>query len=382
MSASWAVGLLIGGPIGSAFSEHLTWRWAFLVNLPCVGAALAMAYLCVPEARVLPDAKPSLRQWPAIFLNIMVPVLLALALTFSGSVWRWDSQPALCIWAALGVALLGLSLYFFLKFGRSRCGDAIEVKLGDVAMWVGSACAGSAYAISLYYFPLYFAFAKGADALQQAVWVLPFVFAFIGSVAITGRLLPFFGVYRVIFAAGGALVVASGSVLAAVLQQNTPTNHVMCLEIFLGVGVGLLFQHSIGISNAIKRPEAELTRLDRIFMCNFSQMGGIAITLEVAGCIFQNVGYRLVAQTVGGTLSEEEIRGLLAGNAAKSENQALMLQGAAVVSEVIAREFYVVAAAGGVCFMAGILFTLRIRHEKVDFSRTAEETVEEGESSG
>ncbi|KFG84093.1 hypothetical protein MANI_110449 [Metarhizium anisopliae] len=244
------------------------------------------------------------------------------------------------------------------------------------ALLAGSACAGASYAISLYFFPLYFAFAKGADALEQTLWVLPFVLAFIASVAATGRLLHIAGFYRAIYAAGGAVLVAAGVALAVILTPETPRAQVAGLEALVGIGVGLLFQHSIGICNALERSKDKRKRLDSIFMCNFAQMGGIPMTLAASWGIFQNVGYRLLAQSLGSTLNEIQIRQLLAGSSTNTQNGALLRKGADIVCIVIAREFYIVAAAGGVSVMVGLLFLVCTWREKIDFSNP----VEAGES--
>ncbi|MGH8010622.1 MAG: MFS transporter, partial [Candidatus Binatia bacterium] len=334
MSASWALGLIVGGPIGSAFSERVTWRWAFLLNLPCVGAILMLACICVPSGRVLPRTGLSLRQHlkqtahPSILLNLALPVLLALALTFSGGVWRWNSAPALGLWLAFGVlsVVSVLYLWFTVKWRSAWLYPRAQLRM--CALWVGSACAGSTYAISLYYLPLYFAFTRGADALEQTVLMLPFVLAFIVSVAVTGRLLRFPVVVRMIFLIGGAVVAAAGVALAVVLQRSPPTAHLVGLEILLGGGVGLLFQHSVGICDQLNRSESKITRLDAIFRCNLAQMGGIAVTLEVAGSIYQNVGSRLLAQAWGDTVQQDQIRELLAGSSAKLRDQATLKQAA------------------------------------------------------
>lgn len=390
MSASWAIGLIMGGPIGSAFSEHTTWRWAFFLNLPCVGAATILAYFCVPGKTILADEEGAVRQrwwqfdWVPILLNIAVPVLFALALTFSGSVWHWGSRPVLGIWLSLGLALLTWALYLWLTVEWRGLLVGARARLSMWALWTGSVCAGASYAICLYYLPLYFAFAKGADALEQTLWVLPFVFAFIGSVAVTGRLLRLPGFYRVIYASGGAVVLATALALAMLLRLETSRAHVAGLEAFMGVGVGLLFQHSIGICSGIQKSKNRRTRLESVFMCNFAQVGGIPVTLAAAASIFQNVGYELLVNSLGQTLREEEIRELLAGTLAKSQNRALLQKGADIVSRVIAREFYIVAAAGSVSLGAGLVFFTCMRHENIEFQNPVEvrESVGVAESSG
>ena len=56
ISAAWALGLVVGGPIGSAFAESqsATWRWAFYLNLPLAGLALVLAVFCLPAHNLAP----------------------------------------------------------------------------------------------------------------------------------------------------------------------------------------------------------------------------------------------------------------------------------------------------------------------------------------
>jgi hypothetical protein len=112
LSAIWAVGLVIGGPIWSdlASNRHTTARWAFYINLPWVSVSLAVAILCLPRKYLGPD-RPLVSRLMAIdpvgvAFNMAAPVLFALALEFSGPVWNWGSGASIPAWVAFGVVLI------------------------------------------------------------------------------------------------------------------------------------------------------------------------------------------------------------------------------------------------------------------------------------
>lgn len=368
-SASWAIGLALGGPIGSAFAEKSTWRWAFYLNLPLVTAAFVVAVACVPKHVLFDPATPLKSRIThidpvGIMLNAVVPEVFAIAVTFSGPVWEWQSMRSIAVWTVFGVFLvLWIAQQYFCAFTTSQ-ERALPLhmlsRLDLLPIWIASACAGSVYAVTLIYTPLFFAFARGADALRQSLLLLPFTVPFILTLLLTGILLPVVRRPKVFYIIGSAIAVAGASAMVATLADLTSSEgRIMGLEALTGVGLGMLFQHGVGICNVINKKRHWSTRVDGVALCNLAQFGGIAITLAIAGAVFQNVGVSLLEEAIGvAGVSRQEIREALAGVSATLRLEPeLLARAAQAVANVISREFYISVAAGGLCFICGLLMT-------------------------
>jgi EmrB/QacA subfamily drug resistance transporter len=50
-SGSTAITTAIGPVLGGWLIEHLSWRWAFFINVPLAAAVIAVSFWCVPESR-------------------------------------------------------------------------------------------------------------------------------------------------------------------------------------------------------------------------------------------------------------------------------------------------------------------------------------------
>ena len=50
-SGATAITMAIGPVLGGWLIEHLSWRWAFFLNVPLAAAVIAVSLLCVPESR-------------------------------------------------------------------------------------------------------------------------------------------------------------------------------------------------------------------------------------------------------------------------------------------------------------------------------------------
>lgn len=365
-SASWAVGLAIGGPLGSAFAEKATWRWAFYLNIPLVASMLFLSALCLPQHRFYETTSSvwhRLRHGDplGILFNAIVPELFAIAVTFGGPIWEWDSAPSTVTWVLFGLTLMTWMLQQYLCIFTTTEERALPVHLLSrtdlLPIWIATACAGSAYAITLIYTPLFFAFVKGADALAQSVRLLPFTFSFIVALMVTGRLLPIIRRYKLVYVAAGLCTMAGSAAMATSLSKNgTAEALVMGLEVLLGIGLGLHFQHGVGISNVINKDHRR-DRMDSVAMCNFAQFGGIAITLAIAGSIFQNVGYQLLTDAIGDKVySKSEIREALAGvSSTVWQDPGSLRNGVMAVSDVLSKEFYIALSAGLLCLVCAIL---------------------------
>ncbi|KAF5010976.1 hypothetical protein FDECE_2887 [Fusarium decemcellulare] len=367
LSGAWAVGLAVGGPIGSAFSENTrsTWRWAFYINLPFLGLACALALVCLPRNDAL--ANPPKRQRMTksdaggIAVSMAVTSLFGIAATFPGPVWRWNSGSTIAAWTIFGVSLislLGWTLHGYLTTSPEQRGFIIHVLKQDglLLVWIASACAGVAYAVPLYYMPLFFAFARGLGALEQTVRMLPFILTFIITVFAVGASLPRVGRYKAIFIVGGTVTFAAGTTLALVLEPGASESTVMGLTALIGFGLGFHFQHGTAISNVLlKTPEQ---RVDGVAVFNMALMGGISLSLVIAGAIYENRGFLMLSSVLeSGQYDEEDIREALSGVSStvwRSSDPKVVLQGIEVTAKVISFILYMITSSGAICFICGL----------------------------
>ncbi|KAL4803390.1 major facilitator superfamily domain-containing protein [Aspergillus unguis] len=365
LSAVWAIGLVIGGPIGSALAanHHTTWRWAFYMNLPWVGLALALVLFCIPSKYLGPDIPifQRLRRIDplGVFLNMASPILFAVALEFSGSVWEWSAGSTIAVWVIFILVTIAWALQQIFCVFTTPTERSIPLhlltRLDLLPLWIASGCAGASYAVTLYYTPLYFAFARGHDALQQTVRILPFILVFIFVVILVGGALPKVGYYATFYLIAGSMTISSGAAMANTMDDPTTKESViMGLEALIGIGLGCSFQHGVGISNVLNA-KSPRDKVDSAILFNMAQMGAIAIVLAVAGCVFQNVGFSLLKDAVGEKgYSDADLREALAGVSSvvwQSRDPEVLRRGIEAVSKVIAREFYLVVAGGVICLV-------------------------------
>ncbi|KAF4950797.1 hypothetical protein FSARC_13094 [Fusarium sarcochroum] len=367
LSGLWAIGLVAGGPVGSAFAESTTatWRWAFFVNLPFLGLAFLGALIFVPGRPDSGDASPQNHLADmdilGIVLQISTTVLFAVAATFSGPVWEWNSAPCIAVWTVFATVLVVWCIQQYHSYQKQPGHQVVPITIMTqchiLPLWIASACAGATYAIMLYYMPLFYAFSKGLGALQQTVRLLPFILPFIATVVIVAGCLPRLKQYGLIYLVGGAVTLASATALATTLAPDVPESRVMGLTALVGVGLGLHFQHSNAISNTINKDPRD--RIESAALMNMSLMGGISVALVVAGAIYENRGMSFLKSALGAfDFDEGDLREALAGVSRdfwQGDEARMLAYGASATSKAIALLFYIVSCSGALCLACGVL---------------------------
>lgn len=285
---------------------------------------------------------------------------LCACLIFSGSTWMWHSRSAIAAWIVVGLILityLRQQMYAVFTTPARRI-FPIDLLADRAVLLVGiatSAC-GASYGVTLYYTPLFFAFTRGDSPLNAAVHLLPFIGSFIGFCLLVGAIIPIVRMYAPFYMLGGALMIIGGG-LATTISPTTLQSCVMGYDALIGAGVGMLF--ALGAVVMPQRQPAE-RKFDITTVFISFQLCGIAISLAIAGCIYQNVGFGFLSKAIGGLpgVTPDAIRQALAGVDAQTLSQVpppIVAEIVAAVTAVIARLNYMVVAAGGLAFVCGCL---------------------------
>ncbi|KAJ9133278.1 Major facilitator superfamily transporter [Pleurostoma richardsiae] len=373
---AWAIGLVAGPLVGGGFANnhHLTWRWAFYINLPFLGALTALAAIAWPTYTIRKGTKLSAKltdiDWIGATLHIAVTLLLNAALNLSGSQWKWKSGSTIALWVVTGITIVVyiLQQYFAIFTTQKQRIFPVRVLTHRTAglASLGAALTGMIYAVTLYYLPLFFAFARGTSPISSAVHILPFIGVFIGSTIISSVLLAKVRLYASYYVISGALVVAGGALMTQI-DAETPTSKVLGYQALLGFGIGLTYSNSYSVANAsLDSPE---DKVDSAGLFNMASLGSISIALSLASCLYQNLGFSLLSDRLRGFgFTPQDIREALGGVKSPvlaADNEQIVGIVVSTVTEVISRIFYLVVAVGALCLLTG----LAMKWERLDFAK-------------
>ena len=108
VASVWAIAALVGPTLGGVFSDFLTWRWIFFVNLPIGIAAIWMLLARYKESNVAPR-KHRIDVAGSVTLALGSGLLLA-ALLEGGSAWGWSSPLTIGALVGSGLAFVAFVL--------------------------------------------------------------------------------------------------------------------------------------------------------------------------------------------------------------------------------------------------------------------------------
>ncbi|GCD89982.1 MDR family MFS transporter [Nocardioides sp. LS1] len=107
IASVWATASVVGPTLGGVFSDYLTWRWIFFVNLPI---GLAAAWMIIRRFDEQVERRPHRIDYAGSALLSAGGVLLLLGLLEGGVRWAWASPASLAVLGAAVVLLVGFAL--------------------------------------------------------------------------------------------------------------------------------------------------------------------------------------------------------------------------------------------------------------------------------
>jgi EmrB/QacA subfamily drug resistance transporter len=233
IGAVFAVASVAGPLLGGFLVDHLSWRWAFYVNLP-VGIA---ALLVTSVALDLPFRRTghSVDYLGAALLVAGVTCML-LVTVWGGDRYGWGSPTILGL-AAAGVLLLGA----FAVQERRASEPVLPPRLfRDPVFRVATATLfliGVAMFGAIVFLPLYLQVVGGASATSSGLLLLPLMAGIVTSSVVVGRVISRTGRYRWYPVAGTALMTIAMGLLAT-MDAGTSRTTASWYVALLGVGLG------------------------------------------------------------------------------------------------------------------------------------------------
>ncbi|MDT5219470.1 MAG: hypothetical protein QOF15_1575 [Mycobacterium sp.] len=237
LGAVFGVTTVIGPLLGGYFTDYLTWRWAFWINVPVSVVVICVAAAAIPALAA--ETKPVIDYAGIVFIGLSATGL-TLATSWGGTVYPWGSATIIGLFAGAAVAL---GVFVWVE-NHSRQ-PILPIRLFGSPVFtvccVLSFVVGFAMLGAMTFLPTFMQYVNGVSATTSGLRTLPMVVGMLvtstGSGSVVGRT----GRYKIFPVVGTALMTVA-FVLMSRMDGSTSAVVQSVYLLILGAGIGLSMQ--------------------------------------------------------------------------------------------------------------------------------------------
>jgi EmrB/QacA subfamily drug resistance transporter len=237
LGAVFGVTTVLGPLLGGLFTDHLSWRWVFYINVPIAAIILVLSFRLLPATKAAD--RPVIDYLGIAFVSAGSGALI-LATSWGGTQFAWGSPTIIGLFVA-AVVLLAAFVAVELRASdpvlpmRLFRGSVFSIS-STLSFIVGFALLGA-----MTFLPTYLQYCQGVSATVSGVRTFPMVIGLLIASISAGNVVSTTGKYKQ-FPIAGAVVMGVGLFLLSRLDAHSSTLVTSVAMFVLGVGIGLAMQ--------------------------------------------------------------------------------------------------------------------------------------------